>query len=77
MKGRIRGKKRVLRNKAVPLNHPGRGQYVVESMQAGRCPDCQAKLVPSTDPELAELREDWERAMECPKCHWQGVLGGS
>jgi len=77
MKGRIRGKKRELRNKSVPMNDPGRGQYIVESMRAGRCPDCQAKLIESTDPELEEFKEDGAKALECPKCHWQGVLAGS
>lgn len=78
MKGRIRGKKRELRNKSVPIDHPGRGQYIVESMQAGRCPDCQAKLIESTDHELIEFNENenMAKAFECPKCHWQGVLGG-
>lgn len=76
MKGRIRGKKRELRNKSVPINHPGRGQYIVESMRVGRCPDCQTKLIESTDLELIEFNENMGKAFECPKCHWQGVLGG-
>ena len=58
MKGRIRGKKRELRNKSVPINHPGRGQYIVESMRVGRCPDCQTKLIESTDLELVEFNEN-------------------
>jgi len=76
MKGRIRGKKRELRNKSVPIDHPGRSQYIVESMLAGRCPDCQTKLIESTDSELIEFNENMAKAFECPKCHWQGVLGG-
>jgi len=76
MKGRIRGKKRELRNKSVPINDPGRGQYIVESMRAGRCPDCQTKLIVSIDSELNDFDENGREAFECPKCHWQGVLGG-
>jgi len=76
MKGKIRGRKRKLRNKSVPLNNPGRSQYIVESMKAGRCPDCQTKLIESLDFELDEFKEDGAKAFECPKCHWQGILGG-
>jgi len=43
----------------------------------GLCPDCQTKLIESDDPDLEELVEEGARALECPKCHWQGVLGGS
>ena len=77
MKGRMRGKKRQIRNKSVPIDDPGRGQYIVESMMVGLCPDCQTKLIESDDPDLEELVEEGARALECPKCHWQGVLGGS
>jgi hypothetical protein len=77
MKGRLRGKKRQLRNKSVPIDHPGRGQYIVESMRIGRCPDCQTKLIELTDPDLEEMKEDGAKAFECPKCHWQGVVGDS
>jgi hypothetical protein len=76
MKWKVRGKKRELRNKSVPINHPGRGQYIVESMRGGRCPDCQTKLIESTDRELIEFNDNMAKAFECPKCHWQGVLGG-
>ena len=77
MKGRIRGEKRRVRNKSVPINDPGRGQYIVESMRRGLCPDCQAKLIAAQDSELEEFMEGGASALECPKCHWQGVLGGS
>jgi hypothetical protein len=66
-----------MRNKNVPMNAPGRGQYIVESMKAGLCPDCQAKLVESNYTELEEFKEEGARALECPKCHWQGILSGS
>lgn len=66
-----------MRNKNVSINDPGRGQYIVESMMAGLCPDCQAKLIESNDTELEEFMEDGAKALECSKCHWQGVLGGS
>ena len=77
MKGRIRGKKRGLRNKSVPINDPGRSQYIVEAMSLGRCPDCQAKLIESEELDLIDFIEDGMRALECPKCHWQGIFGGS
>jgi hypothetical protein len=76
LKGRTIGKKRRLRNKSVPMGTPGRSDYIVESMIANLCPDCQAKLIESTDPELIEFKEEGAKALECPKCHWQGVLGG-
>ncbi len=44
---------------------------------AGRCPDCQTKLIESTDLELEGFKEDGAKTFECPKCHWQGLLGGS
>jgi len=36
MKGRTQGNKRKLRNKSVPINDPGRSQYLVEAMSSGR-----------------------------------------
>jgi hypothetical protein len=77
LKGRTIGKKRRLRNKKVPLGSLGRGEYIVESMMADLCPDCQAKLIESIDPGLVEFMEDGAKALECPRCHWQGVVGGS
>ena len=74
MKGRIRGKKRELRNRSVPVNDPGRSQYIVEAMSLGRCPDCQAKLIESYDIDLIDFIEDEMKAFECPKCNWQGIL---
>jgi hypothetical protein len=55
----------------------GRGQYIVEAMMAGLCPDCQTKLMESTDLELEEFKDDGAKTFECPRCHWQGILGGS
>jgi len=46
----------------------------VEAMRLGRCPDCQAKLIESYDPELVDFMEEGMRALECPKCNWQGIL---
>jgi hypothetical protein len=74
MKGKIRGKKRALRNKSVPMNDPGRSQYIVEAMRLGRCPDCQGKLIDSYDPELIDFMEEGMKALECPKCNWQGIF---
>jgi len=68
------GKKRRLRNNSVPINNPGRSQYIVEAMGRGRCPDCQAKLIESYDSELVDFMEEGMRALECPKCNWQGIL---
>jgi hypothetical protein len=34
------------------------------------------KLIESTDLELIEFKENMGKAFECPRCHWQGVLGG-
>jgi hypothetical protein len=65
-----------MRNKNVPIDNPGRGQYIADSMRLGLCPDCQARLIDSQDPELVGFTEDGARALECPKCYWQGVLGG-
>ena len=36
----------------------------------------QGKLIESTDLELIEFNENMGKAFECPRCHWQGVLGG-
>jgi len=74
MKGRIRGKKRELRNRSVPMNDPGRSQYIVEAMRLGRCPDCQGKLIDSYSPELIDFMEEGMKALECPKCNWQGIF---
>lgn len=76
LKGRVIGKKRRLRNKSVPLGSLGRSEYIVESMRADRCPDCQAKLIESIDSELADFMEEGAKTLECPRCHWQGVMGG-
>ena len=74
MKGRIRGKKRKLRNISVPINDPGRSKYIVEAMSLGRCPDCQAKLIKSDGRDLIDFIEKGMKALECPKCNWQGIF---
>lgn len=64
-----------MRNRQVPIDAPGRAKYIVEALRAGRCPDCQTKLMAAYDPGLEDVIETGVRVMECPQCHWQGGLG--
>lgn len=74
MKGSARGKNRNLRNLALLSTDPGRAQYLIEAMRAGRCPDCQAGLIAAYDPGLEDVIESGTRILECPRCQWQGEL---